>query len=135
MGMDVKKYHSFTVRKLMMECIPHLTVVSLYLIIAEGSGLLSEVFPLLLVGLGILSLYFVGWKATLKKRSEKSLNVISSSVVYIFLRGCRHDDAQTNSVNSAGPRRDLAASWHETMDGGGARSAVPRLSANHLQSP
>src|SRR5210317_998583 len=63
------------------------------------------------------------------------LCVIFSSVVYIFLRGCRHDDAQTNTVNAAGPRRDLAASWHETVDGGGARSAVPRLPANHLQSP
>ncbi len=52
-----------------------------------------------------------------------------SSVVYIFLRGCRHDDAQTNSVNAAGPRRDLAASWHEALDGGDARSAVPRATA------
>jgi len=73
MGINVKTYHSFTVRKLMVECLPHLKVVSLYLIIAKGSAALSEVFPLLFVGLGILSLYFVGWKATLKKRSDKSL--------------------------------------------------------------
>jgi len=73
MGMDVKKYHFITVRKLMVECLPHLRIVSLYLIIAKISGVLSEVFPLLFVGLGILSLYFVGWKASLKKRSEKSL--------------------------------------------------------------
>jgi len=73
MGMDVKKYHFITVRKLMLECLPHLRIVFLYLIIAKISGVLSEVFPLLFVGLGILSLYFVGWKASLKKRSEKSL--------------------------------------------------------------
>ncbi len=73
MGMDVKKYHSITVWKLAVECLPHLRVVALYLLIAKVSGVLSEVFPLLLVGLGILSLYFVGWKASLKKRSEKSL--------------------------------------------------------------
>ena len=48
-------------------------LVGLYLIMAKASGLLSEGFPLVFVGLGILSLYFVGWKATLKKRSEKSL--------------------------------------------------------------
>ena len=73
MGLAVKNYNSFTVRKLAVECIPHLTVVSLYLIIAEGSRVLSEVFPLLFISLGILSVYFVGWRATLKKRSEKSL--------------------------------------------------------------
>ncbi len=56
-----------------MDCIPHVTVVFLYLIIAEGSRVLSEVFPLLFISLGILSVYFVGWRATLKKRSEKSL--------------------------------------------------------------
>ena len=73
MGVDVKNYHSFTVRKLAVECIPHLSIVSLYLIIAEGSRVLSDAFPLLFISLGILSLYFVGWRATLKKRSEKSL--------------------------------------------------------------
>lgn len=73
MGIDIPRNNSFTVRKVMVECLPHLTVVSLYLIIAEGSGVLSEVFPLLFVGLGILSLCFVGWKASLKKRSDKSL--------------------------------------------------------------
>jgi hypothetical protein len=73
MGLAVKNYHSFTVRKLAVECIPHIAVVFLYLIIAEGSRFLSEVFPLLFISLGILSVYFVGWRATLKKRSEKSL--------------------------------------------------------------
>ena len=73
MGIDVKKYNSFTVRKLAVECIPHLTVVSLYLIIAESSRVLSDFFPLLFIGLGILSVYLVGWRATFKKRSEKSL--------------------------------------------------------------
>jgi len=73
MGMNVKKYHPITVRKLMVECLPHLRVVTLYLLIAKVSGVLSEGFPLLFVGLGILSLSFVGWKASLKKRSEKSL--------------------------------------------------------------
>ena len=73
MGMDVKQYNPLTFRKLMVECIPHLRVVFLYLILAKSSGMLSEVFPLLFVGLGILSLYYVGWKATFKRRSEKSL--------------------------------------------------------------
>ncbi len=73
MGPIVRHSSSFTVRKLLVECIPHLTVVSLYLMIAEGSGVLSDVFPLLLLSLGILSLYYVGWNATLKKRSDKSL--------------------------------------------------------------
>ena len=56
-----------------MECIPHIAFVFLYLIIAEGSRLLSDVFPLLFIGMGILSVYCVGWRATLKKRSGKSL--------------------------------------------------------------
>ena len=73
MGLDVKKYNSFTVRKLAVECIPHLTFVALYLIIAESSRILSDFFPLLFIGLGILSVYLVGWRATFKKRSEKSL--------------------------------------------------------------
>ena len=73
MGLAVKNNHSFTVRKLAVECSPHITFVCLYLIIAEGSRVLSEVFPLLFISFGILSVYFVGWKATLKKRSEKSL--------------------------------------------------------------
>jgi hypothetical protein len=73
MGIDVKKYNSFTVRKLAAECIPHITFVFLYLIIAEGSRVLSDFFPLLFIGLGILSVYIVGWRATFKKRSEKSL--------------------------------------------------------------
>lgn len=73
MGNDVRKYRSFTARKLALECIPHLGVVFLYLIIAESSRLLANGFPLLLIGLGILSIYIVGWSATLKKRSEKSL--------------------------------------------------------------
>ena len=49
MGIDVKKYNSFTVRKLAVECIPHLTFVFLYLIIAEGSRVLSDFFPLLFI--------------------------------------------------------------------------------------
>ncbi len=73
MGKDVKKTKHFNTRKLAVDCIPHVTVVFLYLIIAEGSRVLSEVFPLLFISLGILSVYFVGWRATLKKRSEKSL--------------------------------------------------------------
>ena len=73
MGEDVKKYNNFTARKLAVECIPHIGFVFLYLIIAEGSRVLSEVFPLLFIGLGILSVYLVGWRATFKKRSEKSL--------------------------------------------------------------
>lgn len=73
MRLAVKNYHSFTVRKLAGECIPHIAFVLLYLIIAEGSRFLSEVFPLLFISLGILSVYFVGWRATFKKRSEKSL--------------------------------------------------------------
>ena len=56
-----------------MNVFPHMAVVSLYLLIAEGSGGLSEDFPLLFVGLGVLSLCVVGWKASLKKRSDKSL--------------------------------------------------------------
>lgn len=73
MSVDVKLYNPLTFRKLMAECLPHLRVVFLYLLLAKASVMVSEVFPLLLVGLGILSLYYVGWKATLKKRSEKSL--------------------------------------------------------------
>ena len=73
MGKDVRNYHNLTARKLAVECIPHIAFVFLYLIIAEGSRLLSDVFPLLFIGMGILSVYFVGWRATLKKRSEKSL--------------------------------------------------------------
>ena len=73
MGIGVKKYNSFTARKLAVECIPHLTFVFLYLIIAEISRVLSVFFPLLFIGLGILSVYIVGWRATFKKRSEKSL--------------------------------------------------------------
>ena len=73
MGEAVKKYTNFTARKLAVECIPHIGFVFLYLIIAEGSRVLSEVFPLLFIGLGILSVYLVGWRATFKKRSEKSL--------------------------------------------------------------
>ncbi len=73
MRVAATKHTSFTIKKLFLECIPHLTVVSLYLIIAESSGRLSTVFPLLFVGLGVLSLCVVGWKALLKKRSEKSL--------------------------------------------------------------
>ncbi|MDR4495605.1 MAG: hypothetical protein R3B74_14565 [Nitrospirales bacterium] len=73
MGVDVQHYNPLTFRKLLAECIPHLRVVVLYLLLAKASGMFSEVFPLLFVGLGILSLYYVGWKATLKKRSEKSL--------------------------------------------------------------
>lgn len=89
----------------MVEYLPHLRIVSLYLIIAKVSGVLSEVFPLLFVGLGILSLYFVGWKASLKKRSEKSLKhsygqddlAIECSCVFalfimfgLFFQGLRH---------------------------------------------
>ena len=73
MGEDVKKYNNFTARKLAVECMPHIAFVFLYLIIAEGSRVLSEVFPLLFIGMGILSVYLVGWRATFKKRSEKSL--------------------------------------------------------------
>ena len=73
MGEDVKKYKNFTARKLAVECMPHIAFVFLYLIIAEGSRVLSEVFPLLFIGMGILSVYLVGWRATFKKRSEKSL--------------------------------------------------------------
>lgn len=73
MSVDVKQYNPLTFRKLMVECMPHLRVVFLYLLLAKASVMVSEVFPLLLVGLGILSLYYVSWKATLKKRSEKSL--------------------------------------------------------------
>ncbi len=73
MGFDAATHTSFTIKKLFLECIPHLTVVLLYLIIAKSSGRLSPVFPLLLVGLGILSLCVVGWKALSKKRTEKSL--------------------------------------------------------------
>jgi hypothetical protein len=73
LGEDVKKYNNFTARKLAVECMPHIAFVFLYLIIAEGSRVLSEVFPLLFIGMGILSVYLVGWRATFKKRSEKSL--------------------------------------------------------------
>ena len=73
LGEAVKKYTNFTARKLAVECIPHIGFVFLYLIIAEGSRVLSEIFPLLFIGLGILSVYLVGWRATFKKRSEKSL--------------------------------------------------------------
>jgi hypothetical protein len=73
LGEDVKKYNNFTARKLAVECMPHIGFVFLYLIIAEGSRVLSEVFPLLFIGMGILSVYLVGWRATFKKRSEKSL--------------------------------------------------------------
>ncbi len=65
--------YTFTARKLLVECIPHLRVVALYLLVAKFSGVFGNIFPLLLMGLGIISLYYVGWKATLKKRSEKSL--------------------------------------------------------------
>jgi hypothetical protein len=73
LGEDAKKYNNFTARKLAVECMPHIGFVFLYLIIAEGSRVLSEVFPLLFIGMGILSVYLVGWRATFKKRSEKSL--------------------------------------------------------------
>ncbi len=73
MGVAVSKHTSFTLKKVFLECIPHLTVISLYLILAEYSGRLSTVFPLLFLGFGILALCVVGWKALLKKRSEKSL--------------------------------------------------------------
>jgi len=73
LGEDVRKYNNFTARKLAVECMPHIAFVFLYLIIAEGSRVLSEVFPLLFIGMGILSVYLVGWRATFKKRSEKSL--------------------------------------------------------------
>ena len=73
LGEAVKKYTNFTARKLAVECIPHIGFVFLYLIMAEGSRVLSEVFPLLFIGLGILSVYLVGWRATFKKRNEKSL--------------------------------------------------------------
>ena len=73
MGVDVKPCNSLTFKRLMVECVPHLRVVFLYLLLAKASGMVAEFFPLLFVGLGILVLYYVGWKATLKKRSEKSL--------------------------------------------------------------
>jgi hypothetical protein len=73
LGNDVKNVHSYTARKLAVECMPHVAFVFFFLIIAEGSRVLSEWFPLMFIGLGILSVYYVGWKATLKKRSEKSL--------------------------------------------------------------
>ena len=73
MGSDVTKHNSFTIRKLLVESVPHLTVVFFYLLIAESSGLLSKNFPLVFIGLGIFSLCFVGWKASLKKRSDRSL--------------------------------------------------------------
>ena len=76
MGNGVKSVYSLTARKLAVECVPHLAAVFLFLMIAEGSRVLSEVLPLLCFGLGILSLYFVGWRATLKKRSEKSLKYV-----------------------------------------------------------
>jgi len=55
------------------ECLPHLAFVSLYLVVAESARVLFPWLPLLCMSLGILSLYYVGWGATLKKRSEKSL--------------------------------------------------------------
>jgi len=64
MGINATKSHSLTLRKLLVECFPHLTVVFLYLIIAEGSGVLSQNFPLVFVGVGILSLCVVCWKAS-----------------------------------------------------------------------
>ena len=68
MGVDATKSHAFTLRKLLVECLPHLAVVFLYLIVAKGSGVLFPNFPLLFVGVGILSLCVVGWKASLKKK-------------------------------------------------------------------
>jgi hypothetical protein len=56
LGKDIKHIHSFTARKLTVDCLPHITFVFFYLMIAEGSHVLSEVFPLLFIGLGILSL-------------------------------------------------------------------------------
>ena len=73
MGNNVKKHHSFTIRKLVVECIPHLAIVFIYLTLAEGSRLFSGKFPLVFFGFGILAIYWVGWRATFKKRSEKSL--------------------------------------------------------------
>jgi hypothetical protein len=73
LGKDVTSHPPFTTRKLVVECLPPLAFVFVYLIIAEGARVLSEWLPLLFIGLGILSLYYVGWGATLKKRSEKSL--------------------------------------------------------------
>ena len=54
-------------------CMPHALSVSLFLLIAQGSRIVSEMLPLLFIGLGILFLYLVGWRATFTKRSEKSL--------------------------------------------------------------
>ena len=73
MGKDLKSHAPFTSRKLVVECLPHLAVVFIYLIMAESARVLSPWFPLLFISLGIVSLYYVGWGATLKKRSEKSL--------------------------------------------------------------
>lgn len=73
MAADARKHTSFTVKKLFLECIPHLIVVFLYLMIAESSGLVSAMFPVLFMGLGILALCVVGWNASLKKRSDRSL--------------------------------------------------------------
>ena len=73
MGNNVKKHHSFTVKKLVVESIPHLAIVFIYLTIAESSRLLSGNLPLVFFGFGILAIYWVGWRATFKKRSEKSL--------------------------------------------------------------
>ncbi len=68
-----KSQTSFTIKKLAVGCIPHAISVSLFLLIAEGSRFLSELFPLLFIGLGIFFLYLVGWRATFNERSEKSL--------------------------------------------------------------
>ncbi|MDH5565026.1 MAG: hypothetical protein OEY91_15560 [Nitrospirota bacterium] len=73
MGKDVTSHPPFTTRKLVRECLPHLAFVSLYLVVAESARVLFPWLPLLCMSLGILSLYYVGWGATLKKRSEKSL--------------------------------------------------------------
>lgn len=62
MEKDVKQVHSFTGRKLTIDCLPHIICVFFYLVIAEGSRVLSDVFPLLCIGLGILALYFFGWR-------------------------------------------------------------------------
>lgn len=66
MGKYLKSHPPFTTRKLAMECLPHLAFVSLYLIIAESARVLFTWLPLLCMSLGILSLYYVGWGATLK---------------------------------------------------------------------
>jgi hypothetical protein len=72
-GKDLKSHPPFTTGKLVRECLPHVAFVSLYLVVAESARMLFPWLPLLCMSLGILSLYYVGWGATLKKRSEKSL--------------------------------------------------------------